>query len=263
MTSHVKSAPRHSSRLPISGPFSLVFGRRRSQQITTVDPADIRGLGTTLHWSVGCLPRSRHERQVQALNACEGCTITGAAPPPRRWMSPFPQPVSTGHRVQRRLLGDRPGEGRHLPGDGHGDHVGMLAFGGESPVSLAEPDLCLPADVLDGLGHALVPLLDGTNILLEDDLLHRRPADHLADPTQVCRPPGSSTFVANILSEQGRLEAELGRLKSCMASSRARVRSTCGTGDVHPDQQRKPGAHADDRRPRRRDREPVGDELAP
>ena len=159
MTSRVKSVLWHPSHFLIPGLFGFDFGRRRSQQITTVDPADIRGLATTLLWSVGCLPRSRYEHQVQALNVCEGCTITGAAPPPRRSMSALLQPVCSGHRVQRRLLGDRPGEGRHFPGDGHGDHVGMLAFGGQPPVPLAEPDLCLPTDVLDGLGDVLKPEL--------------------------------------------------------------------------------------------------------
>src|SRR5574337_1376598 len=32
---------------------------------------------------------------------------------------------------QRDGAGDRPGEGRHLPGDGHHDLVGMLAAGGQ------------------------------------------------------------------------------------------------------------------------------------
>jgi hypothetical protein len=41
----------------------------------TVSHADIRGLGTTLLVSVGCLPRSRHEHLHQAHNAVEGCTV--------------------------------------------------------------------------------------------------------------------------------------------------------------------------------------------
>jgi hypothetical protein len=47
--------------------------------MTTVDHADIRGLGTTLLVSVGCLPRSRHEGLLQSLNVHEDCTDTGAA----------------------------------------------------------------------------------------------------------------------------------------------------------------------------------------
>ncbi len=54
--------------------------------ITTVDPADIRGLVTTLLISVRRLPRSRHEGRLKPpLNAVEGCAIPG----PRR----FPEPA--------------------------------------------------------------------------------------------------------------------------------------------------------------------------
>src|SRR4029450_2670461 len=53
---------------------------------STVDPADIRGLATTLLKSVGHLPRSRHEgRRQPPPNAVEGC----AEPGPRL----FPDPV--------------------------------------------------------------------------------------------------------------------------------------------------------------------------
>src|SRR5262252_6273656 len=54
-----------------------VHRKSRSQQYTTVDHADIRGLGTTLLASVGCLPRSRHEGLFQPLNAIEGYTKPG------------------------------------------------------------------------------------------------------------------------------------------------------------------------------------------
>jgi hypothetical protein len=43
----------------------------------TVDPADIRGLGTTLLASVGCLPHSRHEDACRSRNAVEGDTTPG------------------------------------------------------------------------------------------------------------------------------------------------------------------------------------------
>src|SRR6266545_6937211 len=56
---------------------------------STVDHADIRGLGTTLLVSVGCLPRSRHEGLSQPHNVHEGCTLTGAAPPPRIDVAPI------------------------------------------------------------------------------------------------------------------------------------------------------------------------------
>ena len=46
----------------------------------TVDHADIRGLATTLHFSVRCLLLTRDEGPGRPLNAIEGCTDTGAAP---------------------------------------------------------------------------------------------------------------------------------------------------------------------------------------
>jgi hypothetical protein len=58
-------------------PVVLRHRKRRSQEETTVDHADIRGLGTTLLASVGCLPRSRHEGLFQPLNAIEGYTKPG------------------------------------------------------------------------------------------------------------------------------------------------------------------------------------------
>jgi hypothetical protein len=42
-----------------------VHQKRRSQQYATVDPADIRGLGTTFLASVRCLPLSRHEDALE------------------------------------------------------------------------------------------------------------------------------------------------------------------------------------------------------
>ena len=41
--------------------FTFAHEKRRSQEETTVDPAAIRGLGTTFLASVGCLPQSRDE----------------------------------------------------------------------------------------------------------------------------------------------------------------------------------------------------------
>ena len=57
--------------------FPLPYRKSRSQEDTTVDHADIRGLATTLLASVGCLPRSRHEGLFQPLNAIEGGTKPG------------------------------------------------------------------------------------------------------------------------------------------------------------------------------------------
>jgi hypothetical protein len=57
--------------------FTIVHRKSRSQSKPTVDPADIRGLGTTLLASVGCLPLSRPEGFFQSLNAVEGYTKPG------------------------------------------------------------------------------------------------------------------------------------------------------------------------------------------
>ena len=75
MTSDVKSGEQFFLRL--HDLFSLVHRKSWSQEDTTVDPADIRGLATTLLASVGCLPRSRHEGLFQPLNAIEGYTKPG------------------------------------------------------------------------------------------------------------------------------------------------------------------------------------------
>src|SRR6266487_6855322 len=46
-------------------------------------------------------------------------------------------------------LGDGPGEGGHLAGNGHHDLVDMLPAGGQLPIPFAQADLRLPADRLD------------------------------------------------------------------------------------------------------------------
>jgi hypothetical protein len=53
--------------------------------MTTVDPADIRGLSTTLLASVGCLPHSRGESPLRPLNAAEGYTTPGLRLFPWSW----------------------------------------------------------------------------------------------------------------------------------------------------------------------------------
>ena len=84
MTADVKSVFRRHGARP-SFTVSEIMQHRSSEETepvtSTVDPADIRGLGTTLLVSVGCLPRSRHEGLSQSHNVHEGCTITGAASP--------------------------------------------------------------------------------------------------------------------------------------------------------------------------------------
>ena len=58
-------------------PAYTVHRKSRGQEETTVDHAAIRGWGTTLLASVGCLPLSRHEGFLQPLNAVEGYTTPG------------------------------------------------------------------------------------------------------------------------------------------------------------------------------------------
>src|SRR6266542_2170240 len=110
---------------------------------STVDHADIRGLGTTLLVSVRCLPRSRHEDLSQPLNADEDCTITGAASPPRvgrrsyeHWGSP-----ERALRPPRLLLGNGPHEANELARDGGGDRVRVFAPCQHLAVAPTQPHL--------------------------------------------------------------------------------------------------------------------------
>src|SRR6266571_6698531 len=78
----------------------------------------------------------------------------------RRWLEVVinvsrPSAARCRSRGQRHPAGDRPGEGRHLAGNGDHDLVDVLAPGGELPIPLAEPHLRLPTDGLD-LGRQLL-----------------------------------------------------------------------------------------------------------
>jgi hypothetical protein len=127
----------------------------------TVDPADIRGLGTTLLVSVWCLPRSRHEYACWSLNAVEGDTT-----PELRL---FPCTLATfsmmgavlihGLRCHGDLFGDGPHEPHQLTGDGDDDLVGMFPSGDQSSVAFTQPHLGFPADVLDDFGLCFKPQL--------------------------------------------------------------------------------------------------------
>ena len=111
--------------------------------VTTVDPADIRGLVTTLLDSVRRLPLSRHEgRPKPSLNAVEGC----AKPGPRL----FPDDgfilglLNSDSCLPGYLFCDRPHECGEFAGDSGDDDVGVLASSSQPTESLAEPDLSLP-----------------------------------------------------------------------------------------------------------------------
>src|SRR5712664_96621 len=59
--------------------FTFAHEKRRSQEETTVDPAALRGLGTTFLASVGCLPHSRNEYPRRVSSRRRGFHHTGAA----------------------------------------------------------------------------------------------------------------------------------------------------------------------------------------
>jgi hypothetical protein len=94
---------------------------------TTVDPADIRGLVTTLLASVGCLPRSRHEGLFQPLHAVEGNTKPG----PRlcQWHALLLKNDGGILRCYGDLFGNGPHKGDQFPGDGHHDLIGVFPPG--------------------------------------------------------------------------------------------------------------------------------------
>jgi len=121
----------------------------------TVDPADIRGLATTLLVSVGRLPLSRFEgRPGPPLNVIEGyakpgphlCSESGVH---------FNRLYLDGH-----LLGYSPHEGDKFPGDSSDSDIAVLTAANESAEALAEPDLRFPSNVLNDLGESFIAFLD-------------------------------------------------------------------------------------------------------
>src|SRR5262249_42199566 len=124
---------------------------------STVDPAEIRGLVTTLHAPSGaCLALGTRVGGTPPLNALEGC----AEPGPRL----LPESLlieSFFSRGALPLACDRPHEGEQLTGDGGDDDVGVLAPRGQTPEALAEPELGLPGDVLNAPGETFDAFADG------------------------------------------------------------------------------------------------------
>src|SRR5437773_3190778 len=124
--------------------------------------SDVCAFDLTLLVSVRCLPRSRHEDLSQPLNADEGCTITGAASPPR-----VGRRSHAGSRLPDRalrrdglLFGDRPHESDELTRDGGGNRVRMLAPRQHLPVAPTQAHLRAPGDVANGFRQMLLPGLD-------------------------------------------------------------------------------------------------------
>jgi hypothetical protein len=63
-------------------------------------------------------------------------------------------------RYYGNLFGNGPHEARQLTRNGHRDHVGMFASCHEPSVALTQPDLGLPADVLDDFWVLFKPQLE-------------------------------------------------------------------------------------------------------
>src|SRR3989442_14414379 len=129
--------------------------------MTTVDPADIRGLGTTLVFPSGaCLGLESRVGRGRLVTLSRIALIRGRAPSPT-----LPWCETIGSRGEGDLLGDGPHEGGELAGDGGDDDVGLLALRDRTAEAPAESDLGLPGDVLHGLGEALEAFLDrGRNL---------------------------------------------------------------------------------------------------
>src|SRR5712691_808318 len=140
--------------------FSLC-GRGRVREeagplMTTVDPADIRGLGTTLVFpSSACLGLESRVGRSRLVTLSRVAPFRGRAPSPTL---PWCEPIWS--RGDGDLLGDGPHEGGELAGDGGDADVGMLAACDETAEAFAETDLGLPGDVLDRLGQALETFAD-------------------------------------------------------------------------------------------------------
>src|SRR5260221_7503961 len=108
--------------------FTFAHKKRRSQEETTVDPAAIRGLGTTFLASVGCLPQSRDEYPRRVSSRRRGLHQTGAASLFMPIGKPSPLVTHEGvvsHVVHgalpcyRHLLGNGPYKADEFPGNGH------------------------------------------------------------------------------------------------------------------------------------------------
>src|SRR5881628_3441926 len=143
--------------------------------IATVDPADIRGLVTTLLTFVGRLPRSRHEgRPKPPHNAAEGC----AKPRPRLLPDPAELSVCSSDS-DRHLSRDRPEEREDLARDGRDNDIRVLPACDHAAVPLAQPHLRLPRDFLNRLRALFDPLLQVSRhlrrIAIGPGRFHQRP----------------------------------------------------------------------------------------
>jgi len=143
----------------LSSVFSPCPSEEKEPGITTVDPADIRGLAPTFLVSVGGLPRSRSE-DFSPLNAVEGDTTPGLHLFRWTWepsletlpldAGPIQPPSLGGHGD---LLGNGPQKRAQLTGKRDHDVMRVFPPCAELPRAFAQADLCLPTRVLDRLGE--------------------------------------------------------------------------------------------------------------
>src|SRR5262249_4172088 len=61
-------------------------------------------------------------------------------------------PYLSGLRYDGDLSGNSPHEPSQLTGNGHGHNIGVFASCHEAPVTVTQPHLSFPTDVLDGFG---------------------------------------------------------------------------------------------------------------
>ena len=138
--------------------FSSHRSRLRAEAVPvmpTVDPADIRGLVTTLLVSVERLPLSRLEdRSWPPLNVIEDY----AKPGPH--LCSEPGVLVRRLRLDGYLPGNGPHEGDQFPGDSSDGNIGVFTVTDQSSEALTKPDLCFPSNVLNDFGEPFIAFPD-------------------------------------------------------------------------------------------------------
>ena len=125
----------------------------RGDLLSTVDPSDIRGLGTTGHRSVWELPRSsvvRHDLAVAAHSPVEDSPRTVAAV-----THCLQSPLLSAGSVGLREPSGCPEKSHQLARDRCNDFVVLLASADHAAVFTAQPYLGLPSKILHCLGLTL------------------------------------------------------------------------------------------------------------
>ena len=113
--------------------------------MSTVYPADIRGLVTTLLLSLRA-PASVYKRGSSPLSVVEGCAQPGPD------LFPKPKPIDYLITILSgyfHLLRYGPHESNDLSGHSGRCQVWVLTSGDKPAIALAEPHLCSPGNVAD------------------------------------------------------------------------------------------------------------------